>query len=1239
MSSSCVPGGVDDGLFWGLPIIRDTAVTEDEVTTPLSKLRCPEQFGRNGEFVPFSSADLVQCLRREVKSGFAFTRERRCTTTVSSAVYGGAHGAQAISPPPSSQSPPPVAWNSRCSSPHSHLPSDIRGTRDNSAWSWRASAAGGPEPPAPPPPRTSAASVCGIQQPVPQRWRSPIMNGGRSLAHSPQHSPRHSPHAGIRNHAPGERLARAMSNLASRSPTSSVSPHAVPQYTVPHANSRYNFPLSPARAASRGECQGRTSPKSAAPLPKQVENSGGYLGGTCASASASSSTSAGQSAAIVAQGPNPTNLPGRVAGTGHWRGTCNTSAPRRANFPCVSPSGGAIGSTSWPRQSSPTVGVGAAPPPSTRTGVANCRTAPHSPPPCCVSPRRGVPADAPRGSSSAGCRGASHDSRSPRAPASPDDSRSPSGGPLPHRSAPSRHPQRRVPYPAPPFNPVTDHDLLFELPRDVPWVRFEAVVGLADSSSDIWAGGRAKFLLIDEDTQIVRWESSDAFEPWSPTELCSVHFGSTCPVSAAHNTYTETDGDASVCARNSRPHASTSNQASQAPMRKICLRVSCPFPPDGALWMDPVVTAQADRTAGLKGCIQRHYPGGDCNVLRSSTSGDIADRESGKQPLEPKLWGEIVLCELAIETVAYLQVRELARLLCVCFVDQFLQQQLWHLVFFHCFKPSYMRHFHRPLQGQPRPSALPQAIPGSPGPSPSAAPCQFGLVQGSVDSVHAGSGPGLTNLGSNQRARVNPRRGQQSPRQRIRTSRQSGGGSDRTGHAAAHPATSPGSPVFRHSPNSLFGGAWTGSAAGGIWVAGSAWTSFVPAWALDAFDWRQICRRFHLAQLLCLSVNFQTFNGMTPAGFIKDSGETLRYSAKSGGVGQHSHAGAFSSAPRCGWNVPLGVDSFSSRPPAAVVAHRSPLGVSGMPPNVATVRGTAGPEPLATTPAVSERDSSVILPFGPAVACQIRPQWNLEVEPGIYLVAATVGDRHVGFNASLEVGGQQVFDNDWIEAGTFRSRCLLCVASRGVISVGPHWPYRTDDCAPSSPLGAMPGETSFMPAEQVRSPRVGEVGIRHESPRSLSPTPALSPTSGVASGLSPSRASREVSARGTRLVSLRVVSAALSREVAREKCWTLAELSGRVSEAKCRVEEVLDARTRLLAQSTSIADCASSLNVLDRELMRAHGKYADLHVQKVLKLCSLIAMIRRVTHPYIYLNGEAFSSPPVGQSLHGHVEF
>ena len=41
---------------------------------------------------------------------------------------------------------------------------------------------------------------------------------------------------------------------------------------------------------------------------------------------------------------------------------------------------------------------------------------------------------------------------------------------------------------------------------------------------------------------------------------------------------------------------------------------------------------------------------------------------------------------------------------------------------------------------------------------------------------------------------------------------------------------------------------------------------------------------------------------------------------------------------------------FQSQPSPVVVAHRSPLGVAGVPPSVATVRGTAGPEPtLAMT--------------------------------------------------------------------------------------------------------------------------------------------------------------------------------------------------------------------------------------------------------------------------------------------------
>merc|ERR1711953_334970 len=83
----------------------------------------------------------------------------------------------------------------------------------------------------------------------------------------------------------------------------------------------------------------------------------------------------------------------------------------------------------------------------------------------------------------------------------------------------------------------------------------------------------------------------------------------------------------------------------------------------------------------------------------------------------------------------------------------------------------------------------------------------------------------------------------------------------------------------------------------------------------------------------------------------------------------------------------------------------------------------------------SEKDSCVVLPY----SGQIKPMWTLEVDPGQYIVVATVGDRNVGFHAQLEVGGQPLFCGEWSEAGYFKSRCILCAAFRGAITVGPYW--------------------------------------------------------------------------------------------------------------------------------------------------------------------------------------------------------
>jgi len=52
---------------------------------------------------------------------------------------------------------------------------------------------------------------------------------------------------------------------------------------------------------------------------------------------------------------------------------------------------------------------------------------------------------------------------------------------------------------------------------------------------------------------------------------------------------------------------------------------------------------------------------------------------------------------------------------------------------------------------------------------------------------------------------------------------------------------------------------------------------------------------------------------------------------------------------------------------------------------------------------------------------------------------------------------------------------------------------------------------------------------------------------------------------------------------------------------------------------------------MDKDVLRAQAKLSELHAQKAFKLLSMIAGCRRVTHPYVYLNGEALPWPPVGQ--------
>ncbi|CAJ1391820.1 unnamed protein product [Effrenium voratum] len=379
---------------------------------------------------------------------------------------------------------------------------------------------------------------------------------------------------------------------------------------------------------------------------------------------------------------------------------------------------------------------------------------------------------------------------------------------------------------------------------------------------------------------------------------------------------------------------------------------------------------------------------------------------------------------------------------------------------------------------------------------------------------------------------------------------------------------------------------WTGRVAGAL----------LPHWATEAFDWRQICKRFYLAQLLCANVNFQLFNCSTPQGFVKDSGETLHVARASQG-----HANF-----RFGWNLPLAAVHFHSQPTAVVAHHRSPLGVAGVPPSVATVRGTAGPEPMAWTPVVSEKDSAVILPM--ALPGQVKLQWTLEVDPGRYLVVVTVGDRHVGFAAHLEVGGFPIFSGEWVEAGSFKSRCLVYETRYGAITVGQHtskaWAsgLHRDEYWSKLPASASEGLIETL-APSGDSPPTS-------SPRS--PRSSLGPRSA---------ATVDALAKGTRLVSIRAAAVCLAREVERERKATLADLSAKIADAQARADAIRQAPDMVIGAQA------------ERELHRAHAKLAELQAQKALKLFSLLATSRRVVHPYVYLSGEVAAHPIIESDI------
>lgn len=260
------------------------------------------------------------------------------------------------------------------------------------------------------------------------------------------------------------------------------------------------------------------------------------------------------------------------------------------------------------------------------------------------------------------------------------------------------------------------------------------------------------------------------------------------------------------------------------------------------------------------------------------------------------------------------------------------------------------------------------------------------------------------------------------------------------------------------------------------------------------------------------------------------------------------------------------------------------------------------------TPLVSEKDSAVILPM--ALPGQLKLQWTLEVDPGRYLVVVTVGDRHVGFAAHLEMAGLPIFSGEWVEPGSFKSRCVVCETRHGAITLGQHtskaWSsgLHKDEHVSMARLAASDGllETMASPATS-------------DSPPQAAGSPRLDRHAAHAARASPASPSADALAKGTRLVSVRAASVVLVREMEKERKATFTELSAKITEARLRVDGL---RQALESGPTS---------QLERELHRAFSKLAELQAQKALKLFSLIATSRRVTHPYIYVTGEAMASP------------
>eukprot|EP00929_Paragymnodinium_shiwhaense_P070245 TRINITY_DN35572_c0_g1_i2.p1 TRINITY_DN35572_c0_g1~~TRINITY_DN35572_c0_g1_i2.p1 ORF type:complete len:1284 (-),score=185.39 TRINITY_DN35572_c0_g1_i2:41-3892(-) len=1259
----------DEGgaLSEGLQVCRDTCIQEDETATPFLELqRAQKSHLEAGEFVPVTSADLVSCLRRMISGGFVFAPQGEVAGNL---------GASALGPKAHSQSP---RGPSPVSSPVA--------AADSSSGGGGGLRAPHPLPPPPPAvitaagtfaPRGSFGSTSGANHG--HRMRSPglqaqssgsaqqlgaaaaslagVSSGGAvaSTASPTQlhsRSPQLSPNLGHRSPRPTSppgsgglplvlpciaalpgswvptsgrepeaprpaassmaAAAAASSQGGSPPPWRSSSPPSRPVGTA----TRMTSPGG--KTSPRGVARGGPRNSGASNVRKPPPQACNTAAGGAATGSASVSTAAMTGASSPPRPPLRASFHGQASMTAVTstsaaasRGSMREPAPTLPDSRCRSPApaqpGEPTGSTMSPRR---------------RHSAAHCANGLLATAAAAVASRdlhtTSASACTTTAGSTASARGRSPKaSRSPEAlqsPRSPRSSRSPSpsgaaggrhshgtcswrtgGMAYRHRFHRGGSPMRgkgSPPRASSPFNVHTDHDVILELPADNEWHRFEALVGIADWAANSWpAGSVARFLVIDDDTQTVLWESAEHIEPWAPPELCSLCLASDDVLPPPQGLGL---GGCSVDLPAFQP-------------RRLCLRVQCAAPPEGALWIEPTVTSL--RRPG-QGCGERHVFGSvtvrseEDSRLPSTELHDeagaavVASTGQAAQSRRRMCWEDLLMGELHAEIVARLHCRDVVRLLGTKCLDAHVQQSMWHFAFASSFRAAYLRHFLRPLQGQSRP--------------PSLGHLQQHSRPVSHHSLRSAVAPASPRLDASI-ARL--------PRRSLT------GGSPLRPAASLSPRTSTATAGYIVSSGTRPKASQTAAMPGGNCL------NFVPHWALEAFDWRQVVKRFYVAQLLCLNVNFQMFNVMTPSGFVKDSGETFH-------APRGCPASPLGLPLRFGWNVQLGNDHFQSRP-SAVVAHRSPLGVAGLPPGVAAVRGTAGPEPLAMTPMASEKDSSVILPVLPSMpagAAAVRPQWTLEVDPGHYIVLVTVGDRNVGFSAQLEVNGHAVFNGEWIEAGCFKSRCVLCLASRGAITVGPHWLKSNCGCMPGS-------STRCQACLELACSETVERGSPPNSPRAACGVAGGSSSgiggpaagSGHAIGQQSPRSQRhEAMARGTRLVSLRVAAVALMREVERERWPMVADINQKLNEVRGRLDALKRARSGEGVLEAAVAAVPAAVDHgdvmrIERDIMRVHAKLAELQVQKAQKLFSLISMCRRVTHPYVYLSGESSALPPVGQ--------